>query len=112
VRIPDEHRIELRGGDGSANPYLALAATLAAGLDGVERGLAAGSPGVSADRPVLPPTLLHAVDALSADPVVTGALDAAGPGVASYFAAVKREEFLAWHAVVGPWEHDRYLTAF
>ena len=39
VRIPDGNRIEMRGGDGSANPYLAIAASLAAGLDGIDRGL-------------------------------------------------------------------------
>jgi glutamine synthetase len=115
VRIPDHHRIELRGGDGSANPYLALAAALAAGLDGVAREVDPGAPGAGPDavaRPDLPPTLLHAVDALTADPVVVGALDAAGPGVAEYFAALKREEFLEWHSTVGSWELDRYLTAF
>jgi glutamine synthetase len=115
VRIPDQHRIELRGGDGSANPYLALAATLAAGLDGIARDIDPGAPGTGADavvRPELPPTLLHAIDALSADPVVTAALDCVGHGVAEYFAALKREEFLDWHGTVGSWEHDRYLTAF
>jgi glutamine synthetase len=108
VRVPDQHRIELRGGDGAANPYLALAAALAAGLDGLDRGLDPDA----VVGPNLPPTLLHAVDALVADPVVVGALDAAGPGVAEYFAGLKREEFLDWHAQVGSWEHDRYLTAF
>jgi glutamine synthetase len=112
VRIPDHNRIELRGGDGSANPYLAMAATLAAGLDGIDRELDPGAPGDGASRPDLPPTLLHAVEALAADPVIGGALDAAGPGVAEYFAAVKREEFFDWHGTVGSWEHDRYLTAF
>jgi glutamine synthetase len=111
VRIPDGNRIELRGGDGSANPYLALAVALAAGLDGIEKELDPGVPG-AATRPELPPTLLHAVEALVADQVVGGALNAAGPGVAEYFSAVKREEFLDWHATVGSWEHDRYLTAF
>jgi len=115
VRIPDHHRIELRGGDGSANPYLAIAAALAAGLDGISRELDPGAPGTGPDaiaRPELPPTLLHAIDALSADPVVVRALDCVGPGVAEYFATLKREEFLDWHGTVGSWEHDRYLTAF
>ena len=115
VRIPDHHRIELRGGDGAANPYLALAATLAAGLDGIAREVDPGAPGTGPDaivRPDLPPTLLHAIDALTADPVVVAGLDAAGPGVAAYFADLKREEFLDWHSTVGSWEHDRYLTAF
>ena len=60
----------------------------------------------------LPPTLLHAVEALSATPWSREALDAAGAGVAEYFAALKREEFFDWHSTVGSWEHDRYLTAF
>jgi len=111
IRVPDEQRIELRGGDGSTNPYLALAVSLAAGLDGIQRGLDPGEPGAGG-RPELPPTLLHAVDALTADPVVTAALDKAGAGVAAYLAGVKRDEFLDWHATVGPWEVDRYLTAF
>ncbi|HEX7662061.1 MAG TPA: type III glutamate--ammonia ligase [Pseudonocardiaceae bacterium] len=116
IRIPDGNRIELRGADGAANPYLALAVTLAAGLDGIDRELNPGAPGAGAPgaaaRPELPPTLLHAVEALGADPVVRGALDAAGPGIADYFAALKRAEFLDWHSTVGGWEHDRYLTAF
>ncbi|MEJ2889249.1 type III glutamate--ammonia ligase [Actinomycetospora aeridis] len=109
VRIPDGQRIELRGGDGATNPYLALAVALAAGLDGIERET---DPDATTERAELPPTLLHAVDALGLDPVVTGGLDAAGPGVAEYFAARKRDEFFDWHATVGPWEHDQYLTAF
>ncbi|MCW2907801.1 MAG: hypothetical protein JWL68_2590, partial [Actinomycetia bacterium] len=32
--------------------------------------------------------------------------------VAEYYRAVKREEFLTWHAQVSDWETDRYLTAF
>ncbi|MCT0206638.1 type III glutamate--ammonia ligase [Synechococcus sp. CS-1332] len=42
VRIPDDQRIELRLGDGAANPYLLQAAVLAAGLDGIERRLEPG----------------------------------------------------------------------
>ncbi|WP_216900092.1 type III glutamate--ammonia ligase [Synechococcus sp. CCY 9618] len=43
VRIPDDQRIELRLGDGAANPYLLQAAVLAAGLDGIARGLEPGT---------------------------------------------------------------------
>ena len=112
LRVPDGNRVEMRGGDGSANPYLAAAATLAAGLDGVERRLDPGAPGArDGSRPNLPPTLLHAVEALEADPVVCGALDVAGPGVAAYFAGIKREEFFAWHNTVTPWEVEHYLTS-
>ncbi|MFW6775856.1 type III glutamate--ammonia ligase [Nocardioides sp. CPCC 205120] len=117
LRVPDHHRIELRGGDGSANPYLAVAAALGAGLDGIERDLDPGTVGGDngTSRPALPRTLLHAVEALEADPVVAGALDAASDGehrVAAYFAEAKREEFFAWHSQVTTWEVDRYLTAY
>ncbi|MEV0249239.1 type III glutamate--ammonia ligase [Nocardia sp. NPDC050712] len=111
LRVPDQHRVELRGGDGSANPYLAMAATVAAGLDGIERELDPGAPG-SGRGDMLPMTLVHAMDALENDPVLAGALDSAGPGVAEYFTRLKREEFFAWHNTVSEWEIDRYLTAF
>jgi glutamine synthetase len=55
---------------------------------------------------------LHAVDELEGDPVITGVLDAAGEGVAAYFASIKRDEFFAYHSAVTPWEIDQYLTAF
>lgn len=121
VRVPDNQRIELRGGDGSANPYLAIAATLGAGMDGIKRST---DPGVicalDPSRPALPPTLLHAVEHLERDPVMTAVLDAALPladqsqcgRVSEYYAALKREEFFAWHSAVSPWEIETYLTAF
>jgi glutamine synthetase len=114
VRVPDNNRIELRGGDGSANPYLAAAGVIGAGLDGIERDLDPGTPGGDngAEREALPLTLLHAVEALEADTALSGVLDAAGPGVAAYFAHLKREEFFTWHSQVSAWEVDQYLTAF
>jgi glutamine synthetase len=114
VRIPDDQRIELRGPDGSANPYLAIAAALGAGLDGIKRNIDPGEPAASTDQRLqpLPLTLLHAVEALEGDDVVSGALDGAGEGVATYFANLKREEFFTWHREVTPWEIDRYLQAF
>lgn len=113
LRVPDHNRVELRGGDGSANPYLAAAGAIAAGLDGVKRNLDPGTPG-SGDSPseMLPMTLLHAMDALDKDDVLTAALNVAGPGVSEYFAQRKREEFFAWHNTVSAWEIDEYLTAF
>ena len=121
VRIPDEQRVELRGGDGSANPYLAIAAALGAGLDGIKRSLDPGALGTCPKHiSSLPLTLLHAVEALEADAVVTATLDAAIPDewpadaqtVSQYFSHLKREEFFAWHSAVSPWEVDQYLTAF
>ena len=113
IRVPDSQRVEMRGGDGSANPYLAVAAALGAGIDGIKRSADPGAVGAVVDgRSTLPPTLLHAVEALEADPVVSGVLDVAGDGVASYFADVKRREFFDYHGTVSPWEVEQYLTAF
>lgn len=112
IRVPDDQRVELRGGDGSANPYLAIAAALGAGIDGIKRSVDPGPVGAATDRPTLPPTLLHAVDELVGDPVVTGVLDTAGPGVADYYANLKRDEFFTYHSTVSPWEVEQYLTAF
>lgn len=117
VRIPDDQRMELRGGDGAANPYLAIAGALAAGLDGVKRSAKPGALGTGPGG-LLPLTLLHAVEALEADPILTAMLDVVPgsgpdlPGVAAYYAQLKRDEFFAWHSDVSAWEHDRYLTAF
>ncbi|MFT4011549.1 MAG: hypothetical protein QM655_16050, partial [Nocardioidaceae bacterium] len=115
VRVPDDQRIELRGGDGSANPYLAIGAALAAGLDGIERGLGLGALGTGPKTP-FPATLLRAVEALEEDAVLKAALDSAvgagGVDVSSYYARLKREEFFSYHAAVSDWEIQRYLTAF
>ncbi|MEE6179417.1 type III glutamate--ammonia ligase [Mycobacterium sp. 050134] len=111
IRVPDAARIELRGADGSANPYLAIAAALGAGLDGIKRSTDPGGLGAQ-NRPPLPPTLLHALEDFQGDPLVTGVLDAAGQGVAEYFVGLKRDEFFAYHGSVTPWEIEHYLTAF
>ena len=52
------------------------------------------------------------MEALEADPAVSGVLDSVGPDVARYFADLKREEFFTWHSQVSAWEVDHYLTAF
>lgn len=112
LRVPDGNRVEMRGGDGSANPYLAVAVQLAAGLDGIRNRLDPGAPATVTDHThTLPPTLLHAVEELARDEVIRGALDICGEGVADYYASLKREEFIAWHNTVTPWEVDHYLTA-
>lgn len=112
LRVPDANRVELRGGDGSANPYLAVAVQLAAGLDGVRKDLDPGPPAtVTETTHTLPPTLLHAVEEMSRDEVVRAALDIVGDGVAEYYADLKREEFTSWHNTVTQWEINEYLTA-
>ncbi|MDQ0674574.1 glutamine synthetase [Pseudarthrobacter siccitolerans] len=114
IRVPDNKRIELRSGDGSANPYLALATTIAAGLDGLEKSLDPGQPsGPGESRPdahFLPATLLHAVEALRKDPVILASLSG-DPAIASYYADAKEEEFLSWHNQVSDWEIRTYLTS-
>jgi glutamine synthetase len=121
IRVPDDQRIEIRGGDGSANPYLAIAATLGAGIDGIKRSTDPGDVGaLDADRAPFPLTLLHAVDELQSDPVISAALNSvpttpsSNPArtVSDYYAELKREEFFAWHSTVSPWEIEQYLTAF
>jgi glutamine synthetase len=125
LRVPEGGRVENRACDGSANPYLALAVQLAAGLDGIDRGLDPGEPnrdnlytlppGEVAARGIraLPPTLLHAVDELVADDVMRDALGKTPDGdYIDYYAKIKREEFQTWHSVVSDWEVGRYLTLF
>lgn len=114
IRVPDNKRIELRSGDGSANPYLAIAAAIAAGLDGVEKSLDPGQPsGPGESKPdarLLPATLLHAVEALRKDPVILASLSG-DPAIGSYYADAKEEEFLSWHNQVSDWEIRTYLTS-
>ena len=115
IRVPDGNRIELRAGDGSANPYLALAAVLHAGLAGIDASVDPGDPcgpGEFRDTSApLPRTLLHAVQALREDAVLRDALDG-DADITAYYADAKEEEFLAWHNTVTDWELDQYLTAF
>ena len=114
IRVPDNKRIELRSGDGSANPYLAIATAIAAGLDGVEKSIDPGMPsGPGESRPdahLLPATLLHAVEALRRDPVVLASLSG-DPEIGTYYANAKEEEFLSWHNQVSDWEIRTYLTS-
>jgi glutamine synthetase len=125
LRVPDGNRVENRACDGAANPYLALAVQLAAGLDGIDRGLDPGEPnrdnlhtlpaGQVAARGIrsLPPTLLHAADELVTDDVLREALGKTPDGdYIDYYAQVKRDEFRTWHSVVSDWEVERYLTLF
>jgi glutamine synthetase len=111
-------RIELRCPDPSANPYLAFAAMLAAGLDGIERDLTPPSP-VNEDvydfderdlreRAIgtLPGTLSDALDALERDEVIREAL---GPAITDAFLRAKRAEWDEYRIQVTNWELARYL---
>jgi len=71
---PKAKRIEFRCPDSAANPYLAFAAMLMAGVDGIEKGLEAGAPAdydlfeeAGTEVPQVPGSLAEALDALEAD---------------------------------------------
>jgi len=115
VRIPAERgratRVELRIGDGSANPYLGIAAVLFAGLHGLREELPLGAPidgdaytEETADR--VPLSLEAALDALEAD---TYLHDALGEAIVTPFVAMKRFEIARHRAWVSDWERDEYL---
>jgi glutamine synthetase len=125
LRIPGPGRIEDRTIDGSANPYLAAAAILASGLDGIEKGLDAGEPNsenlytISYDElrrrglETLPSNLLEATMELERDDVLREALGKArGEDYVDYFINVKRDEWARYHEQVTPWEITEYLTRF
>ena len=115
VRIPAERgratRAEIRIGDGSANPYLAIAATLFAGLRGLREELPLPEP-VSGDAytqeagGAVPLSLEAALDALEADDYLR---DAMGAAIVTPFVAMKRFEIERHRAWVSDWERDEYL---
>ena len=119
VRIPGG-RLELRLPDGGCNPYLATAAVIAAGLDGIEKNLDPGEPhnmnlyelspaqlqaeGIG----ILPQNLHEALTALEGDRVLCEAL---GP-VAGEFLKLKHMEWVEYMRHVSDWEIDSYLEFF
>ena len=114
-------RFEWRLPDASANPYLATAALIAAGLDGVDRRLDLGTPctedlfklslaeirqrGIA----VLPQSLGEAVDALQRDEVICGAL---GQTLTEQYSQLKRAEWTEYARHVSGWEMARYGAMF
>ncbi len=125
IRVPARRgegtRCELRMPDPTCNPYLAFAATLAAGLDGVRNKIEPPPP-VTANVYTmsarergrlkiksLPANLGEAVDLLEKDTVMKEAL---GAHVFEHFIEAKRLEWHDYIASVHQWELDRYLTSF
>jgi glutamine synthetase len=121
VRIPPAResgtRCEIRMPDPAANPYLAFAVQIAAGLAGIAEELV---PPESVNANVwtmsarerqrlgieeLPRNLGEALDALARDRLVRGAL---GEHIFSHFTSSKRAEFESYLAEVHPWELERY----
>ena len=115
VRVPPGRgihtRVEIRGADASANPYLATAAVLLAGLDGIQRELPP-PPTVEGDVSdafpsvgALPRSLEASLAALRADGYLVEAL---GPALVEAFCAVKESELQRFHAAVTDWEVREY----
>ena len=112
---------ELKACDASCNPYLALGGLIAAGLDGLERGLEPPEP-VEVDPATiaederaargimeLPATQAEALDALAADPVLTAAL---GPVLADSYLAVRRSEWAAYSAGDAAFEQQGHFAKY
>lgn len=119
LRLPrNRPAVEDRGVDSAANPYLAAAFLLAAGLEGILEGADPGEPieEITYDwtkstntRTRLPRNLLEAVEAFEADPLTSEVFS--GQFVSSY-AAMKLDEWNSYHGTVSEWERATYLRAF
>ena len=125
IRIPAERgentRIELRCPDPTANPYLALAVCLEAGLDGIKNKI---EPPKSIDRNVfemseeernaegieaIPGTLIEAVNELEKDELIKETL---GEHVAKNYIHAKKCEWNEYRSQVSEWETNQYLYKF
>ncbi len=115
---PESTRCELRCPDPSCNPYLAYAAMLKAGLDGIKNELPLPAPSeenlyenerARTGLATLPGSLAEALEELSKDPVI---MDALGPHVYESFVEAKTAEWNDYRLDVSKWETERYLKAF
>lgn len=122
IRIPTTRgngtRIELRSPDPSANPYLALAACLRAGLEGIRRkteppkavckNIAAMTSQEMEEAGItaLPGSLIEALDALEKDDFIREVL---GDHIYKNYVKAKRDEYLKYRSMVTQWELDEYL---
>lgn len=125
IRIPAGRglstRLEFRSPDPTCNPYLTFAAILAAGLDGVRKGIDPGDPVdlnvyelSGAERKslgigTLPANLKEALDFLEGDRVVRGAL---GEHVFNNLVRLGNLEWDAYNTFVHSWEIERYINIF
>ena len=125
IRIPAARgqatRVELRNPDPACNPYLALAACLAAGLDGMEKGLT--PPDEIAENIFkmdqktreakgigsLPGSLIEAVACFENDPLMTATM---GAHVTTQYVAGKEKEWDDYRTHVTDWEVAKYLVTY
>ncbi|SFE37419.1 L-glutamine synthetase [Alteribacillus iranensis] len=125
VRIPSSRglstRVEVRSPDPAANPYLAMASMLAAGLDGIKRKMKAPE---AMDRNIydmgvkerkeenihqLPSNLREAIDALLDDQVL---VEKIGEHAINHFVEAKEIEWDMFRMQVHPWEREQYLSQY
>ncbi|MFC5531881.1 type I glutamate--ammonia ligase [Cohnella yongneupensis] len=125
IRIPASRglstRIEARNPDPAANPYLALAVMLKAGLDGIANKMTSPPPvdrniyvmseeeRIDAGIPSLPINLKEALNEMLRDDVVCETL---GDHALSHFYELKEIEWDMYRTQVHQWERDQYLTMF
>ncbi len=125
IRIPaargEATRVELRSPDPSCNPYLALAVCLAAGLDGIQRGLTPPPEfreNIYAMKPedlqqagieCLPNSLHDALLAMQKDQLV---MDTLGPHVSKAILDAKSKEWNEYRTRVSSWELEKYMIAY
>ena len=125
IRIPAARgqatRVELRCPDPACNPYLSLAVCLAAGLDGIEKGMTppeevtenifAMSPAVRKRHGIeaLPGSLEEALLAMKKDKLV---MDTLGQHVSSQYIAGKEAEWDEYRTRVSSWERDKYMMNY
>jgi glutamine synthetase len=125
VRVPASRglstRIEVRSPDPAANPYLALAVMLKAGLDGIKNKLALvphtdrniyvmdESERKDAGIEDLPANIFDAVEALQSDSVICEAL---GEHAVAHFVEAKRIEWDLFRTTVHDWERDQYMSLY
>jgi glutamine synthetase len=126
VRVPPERgqgtRLEIRVGDGAANPYLVIAAILAAGLDGIvnEMECPPDAVGMAYDNEgaeILPESFTQSLDALEADDALRTQLS---EELVNVFMVLKRDEIARYEAAVEDpatreitdWEITEYAEAY
>jgi glutamine synthetase len=125
IRIPAGRglstRLEFRSPDPACNPYLTFAVMLAAGLDGIRRGIDPGEPvdmnvyELSESKRkqlgirILPANLREALEALEEDRIIR---DALGDHVLQNIVRLGMMEWEAYNTFVHPWEIERYINNF
>ena len=125
IRIPQVRgnncRMELRSPDPACNPYLELAVCLAAGLDGIEKGLTpppeitdnifAMSPAARRRRGIeaLPGSLEEALVCMKKDKLI---MDTLGEHVTGQYIAGKEAEWEEYRTRVSSWERDKYMILY